>query len=180
MPRKPVVTTNNGLFLVLAVNVQEQQNSRFNVCLHRPAVVLRPGRPEVRILPVALKKRIAMYFCNALFVLVLFGFRIILVASSDNPHCLYSLRRCRVKVSGCGTWPSGSVKIRCSLFGMPLCSTCCCRSAIRSSHIPMGIVTILSRWLLVSLSTIFPDGLNQSRVTTNNLLNQYLLVILLL
>ena len=41
MPEKPVVTTNNGLFLVLAVNVQDQQNSRFNVCLHRPAVVLR-------------------------------------------------------------------------------------------------------------------------------------------
>ena len=41
MPKKPVMTTNNGLFLVLAVNVQDQQNSRFNVCLHRPAVVLR-------------------------------------------------------------------------------------------------------------------------------------------
>ena len=53
MPKKPVVTTNNGLFPVLAANVQNQQNSRFNVCLHRPAVVLRPGRPEVRILPVA-------------------------------------------------------------------------------------------------------------------------------
>ena len=41
MSEKPVVTTNNGLFLVLAVNVQDQQNSRFNVCLRRPAVVLR-------------------------------------------------------------------------------------------------------------------------------------------
>ena len=41
MPKKPVVTTNNGLFLVLAVNVQEQQNSRFNVCLRRPAAVFR-------------------------------------------------------------------------------------------------------------------------------------------
>lgn len=40
-PKKPVVTTNNGLFLVLAVKVQDQQNSRFNVRLHRPAVVLR-------------------------------------------------------------------------------------------------------------------------------------------
>ena len=40
-PEKPVVTTNNGLFLVLAVKVQDQQNSRFNVRLHRPAVVLR-------------------------------------------------------------------------------------------------------------------------------------------
>lgn len=38
---KPIVTTNNGLFLVLAVNVQDQQNSRFNVCLRRPAAVFR-------------------------------------------------------------------------------------------------------------------------------------------
>ena len=53
MPEKPVVTTNNGLFLVLAVNVHNQQNSRFNASLYRPVVVLRPGRPEVRILPVA-------------------------------------------------------------------------------------------------------------------------------
>ena len=53
MPKKPVVTTDNRLFLVLAVNVQDQQNSRFNVCLNRPVVVLRPGRAEVRILPVA-------------------------------------------------------------------------------------------------------------------------------
>ena len=41
MSEKPVVTTNNGLFLVLAVNVQNQQILRFNVCLYRPAVVLR-------------------------------------------------------------------------------------------------------------------------------------------
>ena len=136
MPKKPVVTTNNGLFLVLVVTVQSQQNLRFSVCLCRLVVVLRPGRPEVRILPVApraapygvllflfcmdfmeqqksgfeqpvpcalcpagqkrpggaflgrgsakpfgrTKKRIAMYFCNALFVLMLFRFRIILVA----------------------------------------------------------------------------------------------------
>ena len=33
--------------------MQEQQISRFGVCLYRPVVVLRPGRPEVRILPVA-------------------------------------------------------------------------------------------------------------------------------
>ena len=80
MPEKPVVITDNGLFPVLGATVQSQQNSRFNVGLYRLVVVLRPGRPEVRILPVALKKRIAMYFCNALFVLMLFGFRIILVA----------------------------------------------------------------------------------------------------
>ena len=53
MPEKPVVTTNNGLFLVLAVNVQNRQNSRSYVLSHCPVVVLRPGRPEVRILPVA-------------------------------------------------------------------------------------------------------------------------------
>ena len=53
MSEKPVVTTNNGLFLVLAANVQDQQNPRFIVSLHHPVVVLRPGRPEVRILPVA-------------------------------------------------------------------------------------------------------------------------------
>ena len=56
MPEKPVVTTNNGLFPVLAVSVQNQQNSRFNASLYRPVVVLRPGRPEVRILPVAPKE----------------------------------------------------------------------------------------------------------------------------
>ena len=33
--------------------MQNQQNSRFNASLYCPVVVLRPGRPEVRILPVA-------------------------------------------------------------------------------------------------------------------------------
>ena len=41
MPKKPVVTTNNGLFLVLVVTVQSQQNLRFSVCLCRLVVVLR-------------------------------------------------------------------------------------------------------------------------------------------
>lgn len=41
MPKKPVVTTNNGLFPVLAANVQNQQNSRFIVSLYHPVVVLR-------------------------------------------------------------------------------------------------------------------------------------------
>ena len=41
MPEKPVVTTNNGLFLVLVVTVQNQQNSRSNVSLYHPVVVLR-------------------------------------------------------------------------------------------------------------------------------------------
>ena len=85
MPEKPVVTTNNGLFLVLGAVGQNQQNLRFIVGLYCLVVVLRPGRPEVRILPVALKKRIAMYFCNALFVLMLLGFRIIL-AAYHLPH----------------------------------------------------------------------------------------------
>ena len=49
MLEKPVVTTNNGLFLVLAVNVQNQQNLRFRVCLHRLFVVLRRQVPGVRI-----------------------------------------------------------------------------------------------------------------------------------
>ena len=68
MPKKPVVTTNNGLFLVLVVTVQSQQNLRFSVCLCRLVVVLRPGRPEVRILPVAPKKHLAMYFARCFFV----------------------------------------------------------------------------------------------------------------
>ena len=142
--KKPVVTTNNGLFPVLAANVQNQHNLRPNVSLYHPVVVLRPGRPEVRILPVApraapygvllflfcmdfmgqqkggfeqpvpralrpaeqkrpggaflgrglanpfrrTKKRIAMYFCNALFVLMLFRFRIILVAYHLRHQCI--------------------------------------------------------------------------------------------
>ena len=44
MLEKPVVTTNNGLFLVLAVNVQNQQNLRSYVWLHCPVVVLRQLR----------------------------------------------------------------------------------------------------------------------------------------
>lgn len=48
-PKKPVVTTDNGLFLVLVVTVQNQQILRFNVSLYCPVVVFRPGRPEVRI-----------------------------------------------------------------------------------------------------------------------------------
>ena len=44
MPKKPVVTTNNGLFPILAANVQKQQILRFNVGLYRPVVVLRQLR----------------------------------------------------------------------------------------------------------------------------------------
>ena len=43
MPEKFVVTTNNGFFLVLAANVQNQQNLRFIVSLYHPVVVLRPN-----------------------------------------------------------------------------------------------------------------------------------------
>ena len=45
--------TNNRLFLVSSATVQNQQNLRFSDGLYRPVAVLRPGRPEVRILPVA-------------------------------------------------------------------------------------------------------------------------------
>lgn len=38
---KPIVTTNNGLFLVLEATVQIQQNLRFNAGPHCPVVVLR-------------------------------------------------------------------------------------------------------------------------------------------
>ncbi|MEI3272170.1 MAG: hypothetical protein V8S13_02910, partial [Gemmiger formicilis] len=55
---KPVVTTNNGLFLVLVVTVQSQQNLRFSVCLCRLVVVLRRQMPGVRISSGALKKRL--------------------------------------------------------------------------------------------------------------------------
>lgn len=58
MPKKPVVTTNNGLFLVLVVTVQSQQNSRFNASLYRRVVVLRRQAPGGRIPSGALKKRL--------------------------------------------------------------------------------------------------------------------------
>ena len=58
MLEKPVVTTNNGLFLVLAANVQNQHNLRFIDGLYRPAVVLRRQVPGVRISSGALKKRL--------------------------------------------------------------------------------------------------------------------------
>ena len=41
MLKKPVVTTNNGLFLVLEATVQNQHNLRSNASLYRPVVVLR-------------------------------------------------------------------------------------------------------------------------------------------
>ena len=58
MQEKPVVTTNNGLFLVLAANVQNQHNLRFIDGLYRPVVVLRRQVPGVRIPSGALKKRL--------------------------------------------------------------------------------------------------------------------------
>ena len=41
MSEKPVVTTNNGLFLGLAATMQNRQILRFNASLYRPVVVLR-------------------------------------------------------------------------------------------------------------------------------------------
>ena len=58
MPEKPVVTTNNGLFLVLEAAVQNQQFLRFNVGLYHPVVVLRRQVPGVLIPSGALKKRL--------------------------------------------------------------------------------------------------------------------------
>ena len=58
MLEKPVVTTNNGLFLVLAATVQNQHNLRSNASLYRPVVVLRRQVPGVRISSGALKKRL--------------------------------------------------------------------------------------------------------------------------
>ena len=72
---RPIVTANNGLFLVLEATVQNQQNSRFIVSLYHPVVVLRRQVPGVRLPSGTLKKRIAMYFCNALFGLMLFWFQ---------------------------------------------------------------------------------------------------------
>ena len=74
MSEKPVVTTNNGLFLISSATVQNQQNLRLNVGLHCPVVVLRRQVPG-RIPSGTLKKRIAMYFCNALFGFMLFWFQ---------------------------------------------------------------------------------------------------------
>ena len=68
MSEMPVVTTNNGLFLVLVAVVQSQQDSRSNASLYSPVVVLRRQAPGVRILPGALKKRIAMYFAMRFLV----------------------------------------------------------------------------------------------------------------
>ena len=59
MPKKPVVTTNNGLFPVLAANVQNQQNLRFIDGLYRPVVVLRRQVPGVRIPSGAPKEAVA-------------------------------------------------------------------------------------------------------------------------
>ena len=47
MPKKLIVATNNGLFLVLAVNVQNRQNSRSYVLSHCPVVVLRQERLQL-------------------------------------------------------------------------------------------------------------------------------------
>lgn len=53
---KPIVTTNNRLFLVLGIAVQNQQNLRSYVRLHCPAVVLRRQVPGVESLRAHLKR----------------------------------------------------------------------------------------------------------------------------
>lgn len=58
MPKKPVVMTNNRLFLVSSATVQNQQNLRFSDGLYRPVAVLRRQVPGVRIPSGALKKRL--------------------------------------------------------------------------------------------------------------------------
>ena len=77
MPEKPVVITNNRLLPVLGAAVQSQQNSRFIVSLYCLVVVLRPGRPEVRIPSGALKKA----HCHVLLQCA-FWFDAILVSES--------------------------------------------------------------------------------------------------
>ena len=47
MSEKPIVTTNNGLFLVSSATVQNQHNLRSNASLYRPVVVLRRQVPEL-------------------------------------------------------------------------------------------------------------------------------------
>mgnify|MGYP004460459857 CR=1 FL=1 len=74
--RQSSEASNNGLFPVLGAAVQIQQNSRFNAGLYRPVAVLRRRVPQLgEPLRAPLKKRIAMYFCNALLGLMLFGFQ---------------------------------------------------------------------------------------------------------
>ena len=92
MPKKPIVTTNNRLFPVLGASVQNRQILRFNASLYRPVVVLRCQVPGVRIPSGALKKRIAMYFCNALFGLMLFWFQnhFSSLSSSTSVYCLFA------------------------------------------------------------------------------------------
>ena len=74
LPRIRTVWQKQGWQEPEAENVQSQQNQRFIVGLYRPVVVLRCKVPR-RISSGTLKKRIAMYFCNALFGLMLLGFQ---------------------------------------------------------------------------------------------------------
>ena len=68
MPEKPVVTTNDGLFPVLAVNMQNQQNSRFYVRLHFLVVVLRCQVPGGRMPSGALKNALQCTFAMRFLV----------------------------------------------------------------------------------------------------------------
>ena len=72
MPEKPVVTTNNGLFLGLAATMQNQQSLRFNASLDRPVVVLRRQVPGVRI-PSGAPRAASYGCCSFCFARILWG-----------------------------------------------------------------------------------------------------------
>ena len=71
--------------------MQNQQNLRYNVCLYCHVVVLRPGRPEVRILPVAPENLIAMFFCNEVFLFWFFQNNFSNISSVASVYCPCSI-----------------------------------------------------------------------------------------
>gem|GEM_PF-1017746 len=75
--------------------MQNQQNSRFNVGLYGLVVVLRPGRPEVRILPVVPENLIAMCFLQRGFLfLLVFDFQnnFSSISSAASVYCPFPRR----------------------------------------------------------------------------------------
>ena len=84
-----------GFFLFWVVTVQSQQNLRFNASLYHPVVVLRTGRPEVRILPVAPENLIAMCFLQWGFLfLLVFDFQnnFSSISSAASVYCPFPRR----------------------------------------------------------------------------------------
>ena len=117
MPKKPVVMTNNRLFLVSSATVQNQQNLRFSDGLYRPVAVLRPGRPEVRILPVA--PRAAPYeCCSFCFLRILWGSKRRDSNSSCPALCVPRGRNVPVGRFWGAAWriPSGALKKRIAMY----------------------------------------------------------------